>query len=148
MNIDSINKWLTLVANFGVIVGIIFLAVEVNQNNQLMEAEARSIRNSHTGALYVLVAENSDIASILVKDLKNEVLTEIENFRIRAFWIQAIDTTFLSFKSLPSDELRLVELNFRGYFVTFPSLVSLWESRKDRYPSDFKVWIDGLNNAS
>jgi hypothetical protein len=85
MNIDSVNKWLTLVANFGVIVGIIFLAVEVNQNNQLMEAEARSLRNSSTADSYLLVAKNSDIASILLKDLKNEVLTELENFRIQAF---------------------------------------------------------------
>ena len=147
MNIDSVNKWLTLVANFGVIVGIIFLAIEVNQNNQLMEAEARSLRNSSTADSYFLVAKNSDIASILLKDLKNEVLTELENFRIQAFWIQAIDTSFLSFKSLPSDELRIVELNFRAFFETYPSIVSIWESRKDRYPSAFKVWFDGLNNV-
>jgi hypothetical protein len=35
---DKLNKWLMLVANIGVIVGIAFLAVEVNQNNRLLRA--------------------------------------------------------------------------------------------------------------
>jgi hypothetical protein len=38
MNMDKLNKWLMLVANIGVIVGIAFLAVEVNQNNRLLRA--------------------------------------------------------------------------------------------------------------
>ena len=44
MNMDSVNKWLTLAANFGVIAGILFLAIELNQNNELLEAEAREAR--------------------------------------------------------------------------------------------------------
>ena len=33
MNVDQINKWLTLVANFGVIAGIVFLSYEIRQSN-------------------------------------------------------------------------------------------------------------------
>ena len=37
MNIDSTNKWLTLVANFGVVAGIIFLGIEVRQNQVILQ---------------------------------------------------------------------------------------------------------------
>ena len=33
MNTDSLNKWLTLAANIGVLAGIVFLAVEIHDNN-------------------------------------------------------------------------------------------------------------------
>ena len=35
MSIDKINSWLTLVANLGVLVGIIFLAFELQQNTNI-----------------------------------------------------------------------------------------------------------------
>ena len=38
MNIERLNSWLTLIANIGVIAGIIFLALEIDQSNR----EARS----------------------------------------------------------------------------------------------------------
>ncbi len=37
MDLDKLNKWLTLLANFGVVAGIIFLAVEIRQNQTLLE---------------------------------------------------------------------------------------------------------------
>jgi len=39
MKLDNANKWLTLVANFGVVAGIIFLAIEVRQNQELLERD-------------------------------------------------------------------------------------------------------------
>lgn len=37
MNTDSLNKWLTLAANLGVIAGIAFLAIEISQNTQSLD---------------------------------------------------------------------------------------------------------------
>ena len=39
MKLDNVNKWLTLVANFSVVAGIIFLAIEVRQNQELLERD-------------------------------------------------------------------------------------------------------------
>ena len=39
MKLDNVNKWLTLVANFGVVAWIIFLAIEVRQNQELLERD-------------------------------------------------------------------------------------------------------------
>jgi hypothetical protein len=41
VNVDRLNKWLTLLANFGVVAGIVFLAIEVRQNQALLEESNR-----------------------------------------------------------------------------------------------------------
>lgn len=41
MNLDSLNKWLTLAANIGVIAGIIFLGLELNQNTTAVQSASR-----------------------------------------------------------------------------------------------------------
>ena len=42
MKLDSLNKWLTLAANIGVIAGIAFLAIEVSQNTESLD-ESRKL---------------------------------------------------------------------------------------------------------
>ena len=39
MKSDKINRWLTLAANIGVLVGIVVLIVEIGQNTELMRAQ-------------------------------------------------------------------------------------------------------------
>mgnify|MGYP000153020524 CR=1 FL=1 len=41
MNMDKLKKWLMLAANLGVIAGIILLAVELQQNNSLLETQIK-----------------------------------------------------------------------------------------------------------
>ena len=37
MDFDKLNKWLTLLANLGVVAGLVFLVVEIRQNQVLLE---------------------------------------------------------------------------------------------------------------
>jgi len=39
MTADNVNRWLTLGANIGVLIGIMLLLMELNQNATLMGAE-------------------------------------------------------------------------------------------------------------
>ena len=41
MNLDNLNRWLTVGANLGVLIGIIFLIVEVQQNNLIARSQIR-----------------------------------------------------------------------------------------------------------
>lgn len=42
MNLDNLNKWLTLLANFGVLLGIVFLAYEIRQNTDSLQSQTRA----------------------------------------------------------------------------------------------------------
>ncbi len=41
MNTSKINDRLTLLTNIAVVAGIVFLAVEIRQNNEFLQSEAR-----------------------------------------------------------------------------------------------------------
>jgi len=67
MNIDSINKWLMLAANLGVIAGIIFLAIEINQNSELLQAQV-SYNHKETRSAFGMASLNYDgLAEIIIK---------------------------------------------------------------------------------
>jgi len=41
MSTEKMNTWLTLLANVGVLVGIVFLALEIQQNTDIVKAQTR-----------------------------------------------------------------------------------------------------------
>ena len=43
MDSDRLNRWLTLGANVGVLIGIVFLAFELQQNNENLAAQQRAM---------------------------------------------------------------------------------------------------------
>ena len=45
MDSDRINRWLTLGANIGVLIGIWLLIVEINQNSELMQVQIEQSRS-------------------------------------------------------------------------------------------------------
>ena len=64
MKPDSINRWLTLGANFGVLIGIILLLVELNQNATIMKAQISNERASQAIDLFLSIAESQELSSI------------------------------------------------------------------------------------
>ena len=79
----DIGQTASILANLGVIAGIIFLAVEIRQNNILLAAQARSdLANRRTGFAEIVIS-SPDIAEILVKKAANERLTPAEELRFR-----------------------------------------------------------------
>jgi len=80
----SLNEWLAVATNLAVIIGIVFLAIEIRQNNQLLRAEAvsalletRMVRNQE-------VFSNQSIALLLAKNERNEQLTDDDLIRLQA----------------------------------------------------------------
>jgi len=91
---EKLNQWLTLFANIGVLVGIVFLAIEIDQNTENLEmnrqvalTEAYANRSSTVQDAQVAAALSSDFGEIYVKWQRggSEVLTESERFRVSSW---------------------------------------------------------------
>jgi hypothetical protein len=67
MNLDSLNKWLTLSANAGVIAGIVFLAIEISQNTIAIRAEIYQTRSYEVADANRFRAESEYIIPIWAK---------------------------------------------------------------------------------
>jgi hypothetical protein len=70
VNPDKINKWLTLLANLAVIAGIVFLAIELNQNSRMMQTQTR---NAVTESIlnFQINAETAGLRDIAQKGTKD-----------------------------------------------------------------------------
>lgn len=62
MKASRINRWLTLAANFGVLIGIMLLLVELDQNAHVVRAQISSERTSQAIDIFMTVAESQALS--------------------------------------------------------------------------------------
>lgn len=84
MDFDKTNKWLTLIANFGVVAGLCLLVLELNQASKLAETEAYVSRTQAIGDHFTQLALSTDLAEILTRVRSHglDSLTEAEQLRV------------------------------------------------------------------
>ena len=75
----KVNDWLTLIANVAVVGGIVFLAVEISQNNELLRSESRQALVANDLLSLTQGVENADV---YVKLVSNEELSAEEQLRL------------------------------------------------------------------
>ncbi|HAO87776.1 MAG TPA: hypothetical protein DCR45_05790 [Gammaproteobacteria bacterium] len=61
MKINGLNDWLNLAAKIGVIGGLIFLAIGINQNNELLRSETRQSLIANDVASLTANLEHADV---------------------------------------------------------------------------------------
>ena len=64
MNMDKLNKWLTFLANFGVMLGLFFLVLELNQNASIARAETFQKHQSEMSVWRSMVLTDPELASL------------------------------------------------------------------------------------
>lgn len=70
----DLGQAVTVLANLGVIAGIAFLAIEVQQNNELLAAQARSDLTGRRADFVEMGITSPDLAEIIVKAGSGEPL--------------------------------------------------------------------------
>ncbi len=87
MDTDRLNRWLTLGANIGVLVGFIFLIVEIRHTNDLARASAYRSRGTEIQEAYQAVALDPELSRIVLKFNQQGIdgLTDHERIRY-TYW--------------------------------------------------------------
>ena len=90
MDTNKVNRWLTLGANLGVLVGIVLILIELNQNADLMKAQMTQERANQLGTLYDTMIHSDYWPDIEAKryaansdDEWIDLLTPAEQIRVR-----------------------------------------------------------------
>ena len=134
----------TLIANIGVIGGLLLLTYEVRQNNELMAADARLNRVNMVVDAWRVTAENGELADIRIRDNNGEDITDAERHRIDSHVMSVyvvLDWTFqeLSENSAEMNQVREVQ---RYNFATHAGYRRVWEARKSSFRPDFVRWME------
>ena len=82
MKLTKLNDWLTLAANIGVIAGIVFLAMEINQSNKVTIAATYQARISEIENSYQNTAL-SDYLPAIYEKIDKEGLDSITSIELR-----------------------------------------------------------------
>ena len=98
---DRLNKWLSLFANLGVMAGLIFLAIELNQNTQATIAAASEEVTNQSLDFFSLGIDNQVLARALHKQSTGEDLDAFEQFQIwrhQYFNFRVFENAYLQYR--------------------------------------------------
>ncbi len=84
----DVGQLASILANLGVIAGILLLVVEIRQNNNLVAEEAQRACGESIREGYTQMADNGELAAIWAKEEKGEALTDVEEIRLGSWYIR------------------------------------------------------------
>jgi len=132
MNSEKMNTWLTLITNFGVLVGIVFLAFEVQQNTKITKAQTRDAVTQKQIEWFRTIGTDPRAAEILRKGVDANVNPE------------AVEA--LSFNFLIQSSFRMWENEYYQYEMglfdeaEFLPRIDRWKAAISRSPGRKQVW--------
>lgn len=134
----------SLIANLGVLLGLLFLAYELNQNNELMEAEARLNRTILTIDAWRATSENPELTELREKERRGEPLSSAETRQIDAAVMAVFVTIEWAFGELAreSSEVNQIREVQRHNFANSPEYNRVWQSRKRSFDPEFVQWME------
>jgi hypothetical protein len=149
VNLDKANKWLSVIANLGVVVGIVFLAYELRQNTLSTDLEVASNFQSSFTEIEMLIAGDSEFSEILVKGRSGLELTDQERLRLAVFYTNVLrhwqNVHYQYFTNALDEHMWLGQ---REYFTLVLSedlgLREHWKATQSHYSPRFNVLMKGI----
>ena len=137
-----LGEALSILANVGVVGGILLLVYELRQNNDLMAEEAQRARGESIREAYSQMADNGELAAIWVKEMKGEELTAVEEVRLGSYYIRGLFGFQTSYQQLPREELEPMTNWFRDRYQTSPTWRITWDQNRNTFSPDFVRFME------
>jgi hypothetical protein len=110
---DRLNHLVSLGANVGVLIGIVFLAYELHQNNDLLESESQYRLFENRRQLAMDLYRDPVLADLFLKLRSGDQLTANEQMRAGAFYRSAYQNWLWEYNEWAQG--RLEELPLQGW---------------------------------
>ena len=135
-----------ILANLGVIAGIVFLGIELSQNNRLMESQAsyNLLQNSVGGI--ELITTDDELALAVYKDINGQELSEIEVFLLRLQYSGTLQKWLWEFRQSENGLISENDLPVATWIATLnsrPVMLSIFrdEQFQELFPEDFVEFL-------
>ena len=149
MKLRAINHWLTLAANLGVMVGIIFLAYELQQNTVATQLDAATMFQTSFSDIEQTIYTDPEFSALLEKAREGQPLTESESFRIFIFYNNVLRqwqvNHFLYLSDALDEGIWLGNQAFmRRVFGEDQGLLQQWRTTKELFGPAFNEMIGSI----
>lgn len=138
----DLGQTISILANLGVIAGIVFLGIELQQNNALLAAESRAASLGNRMNLREK-ALDPQIAEVIVRANLNQDLTPVQRLQLFTLHRMQMEQWEWAYAEAELGEGQLPPLDsIRDLFSRFPGLDEFWKENKQAFPSEFREWVD------
>ena len=139
----DLGQIISIFANLGVIAGIIFLAIEIRQNNELLRAAARESQVESRAGSLERWAENHELMELRLRANNGEQLTTAEGWRV-AFDFSSIMTRLEhDYELYQRGRIEYVPVQgWASIFERWPYMRSLWRDRRGNYSPTFVEFME------
>ena len=141
----DIGQILQILANIGVIAGIVFLAFEVRQYDHQLKGQSRFNYYNNRAEVYSSIGLNPEPSGLAIKNLKQEPITAAESLRLRTMVLSGL--TLWEYEYGEHQLGRITEAEFgielkkRTFHAGFLPYKEVWESYQHITPKAFQQFM-------
>ena len=142
----DVGQTISIFANLGVVAGIVFLAVEVGQNNELMRAAARDAQYERIRGYVEQVYTTPGLAEIIVKARSGTPLTDVEDLMLFSRQLRLLRGFEVQYREYTQGTVDALPSNWKKHFYEGqnrnPPLIDAWEEARAVLRPDFVQYVE------
>lgn len=142
----DLGQTIGILANLGVVAGIVFLAIEIGQNNAQLSSQSRFNYYQTRFGLNAMIAQDGDLADIVSRAVAGEELTRGEAVQARQVTELLFGMWEYEFGEFEAGNISLEDFDVIGKRRTFGGLgefgVAGWESYGSAAPQRFVAYVN------
>jgi hypothetical protein len=148
----KLNESLMLVANLSVVLGIIFLGVELRQNTRAIQAQTRDAITDKQMDYYALTATDRPLAELVVRirndDVSVDDLDAVDRFMFGSLWrviVREWENSHYQYeRGLFTPEEFEARLGTWRQSLATRAFRENWENQRSNFSPSFRAEVDGL----
>ena len=149
MESDKVNRWLTLGANIGVLIGIILVVVELDQNREMVRAQTRNDISQQLTNRLLTVASNTQMTSVKRRAEAGEELTVDEEHQYFLFLVANMrDWENMHYQyrhgTFDKSEFDAERTTWRSLINSNKAFAAGWCKTRQNYSPEFVSEIESL----
>ena len=137
----DLGQTISILANLGVIAGIVFLGIELRQNNELMAAQARQASFENNRQFAENLFENPSLAEIMAKVEGGEVTSPAEDIQLYGIGLFVLRSFEFAYRELGELDVPATRRIFHENRVSY-RLADTWEIAKPLLDPEFVAFME------
>ena len=143
----DLGQAISILANVGVIAGLVFLGAQLRQNNDLLGIELRSALMDRQTSMVDVVLSNSDVDLLDLMSQSAEDLSASDRQKLVLLGMRMLIVVELGFEEARAglrnedDLVRLIRSVYRRPVLNYGAPLA-WETYRERAPPEFIEWME------
>jgi hypothetical protein len=150
MQSEKLNHWLSILGNIGVIVGIIFLAIEISQNTDMMRSQTRDSITGKNLELLMSIGADEYASDVFSRGMNGDLLDgpgasgeSLSFFYMFQGTVRIWENEWYQYQQgLFGDQEFAARQRSWGRAMNTPGAKVMWERIKAMYSEEFQNVLD------